>query len=189
MITLDHLLIEEAVLTQNFACDVQRCKGACCTMPGGAGAPLADSEVPLIHEAAKHARSFLTASAVRHLDNTGGVEGASGGFATACIDDAACVFVAFDGDVATCSIERAWHAGLTTFRKPLSCHLFPIRIANFGGPYVHYEQIDECVHGRKLGAELGLPLVVALKDALTRAYGDHVYANLVNAARREEEAT
>jgi hypothetical protein len=88
----------------------------------------------------------------------------------------------YDDGVATCAIEKAWHAGYTAFRKPLSCHLFPIRVANFGGPYLHYEKFDECTPGRALGEQLGLPLVVALKDALVRAFGTEIYERMLAVA-------
>lgn len=182
MITLDHLLIEESVLTSTFACDLQRCKGACCTLPGGAGAPLADTEVDLVRSAIPHALPYLSAESRAYIERHGAVEGHPGSYATTCIDDKACVFVMYDGDVATCAIEKAWHAGALDFRKPLSCHLFPIRVANFGGPYLHYEKFDECEPGREHGAELSLPLVVALKDAITRAYGSDIYDRMLAVA-------
>lgn len=183
MITLDTLLIEEAVLTSTFACDLQRCKGACCTMPGGAGAPLADAEVGPVIEAIPHAWPYLSERSRTYIEQHGVIDGHEGDHATRCIDDQDCVFVTYDGDVATCAIEKAWHAGTSTFRKPLSCHLFPIRVANFGGPYLHYEKFDECEPGRALGKHLGIPLVESLKDALTRAFGPEMYEAMASAAR------
>jgi hypothetical protein len=179
MITLDHLLIDEAVLTSTFACDLQQCKGACCTLPGGSGAPLADTEVEHVKAAVEHALPYLDERARNHIAKHGAVEGHTGSYATTCIDDRDCVFVTYEQGVATCAIEKAWHAGVTGFRKPLSCHLFPIRVANFGGPYLHYEKFDECAPGRALGERIGLPLVVALKDAIERAYGADIYEQML----------
>jgi hypothetical protein len=190
MITLDTLLIEEAVLTSTFACDLHRCKGACCTLPGGAGAPLADAEVEQVVAAIPHAWPYLSDRSRAYIEAHGVIEGHHGDHATMCIDDKDCVFVTYDGDVATCAIEKAWHAGTSPFRKPLSCHLFPVRIANFGGPYLHYERFDECAPGRELGRKLGVPLVVSLKEALIRAFGEEVYARMERAAygHPEDEA-
>lgn len=182
MITLDHLLIDESVFTSTFACDLQGCKGACCTLPGGAGAPLADTEVELVRSAVEHALPYLSERSRSYIQAHGAVEGFPGQYATTCIDDKDCVFVMYDDGIATCAIEKAWHAGATAFRKPLSCHLFPIRVANFGGPYLHYEKFDECAPGRALGEQLGLPLVVALKDALVRAYGAEIYERMLDIA-------
>lgn len=105
----------------------------------------------------------------------------------ACIDDADCVFVYYENSVAKCAIEKAYHNGESDFRKPLSCHLFPIRIADFGGPYLHYEQIEECEPGRELGARLGIPMVESLKDSLVRAFGEKAYARMLAVSRGEDE--
>ena len=93
----------------------------------------------------------------------------------------------YEKNVAKCALERAFHNGESDFRKPLSCHLFPIRVANFGGPYLHYEQIEECEPGREMGARLGIPLVESLKDPLIRAYGERTYERIRAASRGEDE--
>ncbi|MCX6141357.1 MAG: DUF3109 family protein [Candidatus Kapabacteria bacterium] len=187
MILLDDLLIQEQVLTATFACDLQRCKGACCTLSGGAGAPLLENEVKPLRLAVDTALPYLDERSRKWLADNDPVEGHHGDRSVGCIDDAACVFVYYDNTVAKCALERAFHNGESAFRKPISCHLFPIRVANFGGPYLHYEQIEECEPGREHGARLGVPLVDALKDALTRAYGERTYERMSAAARGEEE--
>lgn len=186
MLTLDHLLIDQGVLDARFACDVARCKGACCTLPGGAGAPLRDEEVQLVRDAVDAARPYLSERSLRHLDTHGPVERVGPNWATSCIDDRDCVFVTYANDVAICSIEKAWHAGESTFRKPLSCHLFPIRIANFGGPYVHYEQFDECAPGRELGEKENVLLVESVRDALVRAFGEELTQRMIDATKEGE---
>lgn len=187
MILLDDLLIQEQVLTSTFACDVKRCKGACCTLSGGAGAPLLEEEVHDLRRSVDAALPYLGERQRAWLAENDPVEGAHGDRSVACLDDADCIFVYYDGDVAKCAIEKAYHNGESTFRKPLSCHLFPIRIANFGGPYLHYEQIEECEPGRALGERLGVPLVEAVKDALVRAFGERTTERMLAAARGEDE--
>lgn len=183
MISLDHLLIDNRVLTQTFSCDVARCKGACCTLPGGAGAPLLDHEVELVRQSIPAALPYLSDRSRHHLDSQGAVEQGPTGWSTTCIDDADCVFVTYDGDndsnVAVCSIEKAWHAGTSSFRKPLSCHLFPIRIANFGGPYLYYEHFSECAPGRERGKAEGTLLVESVREALDRAVGPELAQRIV----------
>lgn len=179
MISLDHLLLDNRVLTQEFACDVARCKGACCTLPGGAGAPLLAEEVEHVQRAVSAAEPYLSERSREYIRLYGATEEVFGGWATRCIDDADCVFVTYEGDVATCAIEKAWHNGETSFRKPVSCHLFPIRVANFGGPYVHYEQFSECKPGRERGAREGILLVDSVKEALERAFGADVTHRLI----------
>lgn len=187
MILLDHLLIDEAILHSSFACDLKQCRGACCTLPGGAGAPVADGEVDDMYAVIEQALPYLPERSRAILKEQGPIEGHAGAYATVCIDDKDCVFVYHEDGVAKCAIERAWLNKETSFRKPLSCHLFPIRVANFGGPYLHYEQFDECQPGRDLGERIGLPLIVALKDALVRAYGEELYERLLATARDEED--
>lgn len=182
MILLDHLLIQEQVLTTPFACDLKACKGACCTMSGGAGAPLLESEVALIRDVVPAVIGYLPPSARAILEEQDPVEGPEGDRSVACIDDADCVFVYYENTVAKCAIEKAYFNGEVSFRKPLSCHLFPIRVANFGGPYLHYEVIDECAPGRALGKQLGRPLVESLRDALVRAYGEQMYERILASA-------
>lgn len=182
MITLDHLLIDNRVLTQTFSCDVARCKGACCTLPGGAGAPLLPEEVERVQNSVQAAWPYLSDTSRKHLEVHGAVEHAHTGSTTSCINDADCVFVTYDGDVAVCSIEKAWHAGETAFRKPLSCHLFPIRIANFGGPYLHYEQFSECAPGRERGTAEGTLLVESVREALERAVGSDLTQRIIDMA-------
>jgi len=188
VITLDEILVDESVLTAQFSCDLARCKGACCTLPGGAGAPLLDEEVELVKGAVQAATPYLSERSKKHIEQHGSVEGAAGSWATACIDDRDCVFVTYEGDVATCSIEKAWHAGTSTFRKPLSCHLFPVRLKNFGGPYLHYEQFAECAPGRRKGANDGTLLVDTVKDALVRAFGSDAAERIADAAHGKEDS-
>ena len=187
MILLNDLLIQEQVLTATFACDVQRCKGACCTLPGGAGAPLLEEEIKPLLLAVPSTLSYLNEKSLEWLAANDPVEGKRGDRSVGCIDDAACVFVFYEKNVAKCALERAFHNGESDFRKPLSCHLFPIRVANFGGPYLHYEQIEECEPGREIGARLGIPLVESLKDPLIRAYGERTYERIRAASRGEDE--
>jgi hypothetical protein len=171
MISLDHLLIDEEVLTSSFACDLAACKGACCTLPGGGGAPVRDDEVEPMSQALEAALALLPQERAERIRTQGFLEGPPRHQATQCINDRDCVFVIYDNDVAACSFERAWHAGTSAFRKPLSCHLFPIRIADFGGPYLHYQKFDECAPGRARGQRESVPLIATVKEALERAFG------------------
>ena len=185
MILLDNILLQQQVLTAHFACDLRGCKGACCTMKGGSGAPLLEEEVSHIRAAAPAVLHYLPEHSQQKLANDDVVEGHEGDRTVACIDDADCVFVYYEDSIAKCALEKAYFNGEIEFRKPLSCHLFPIRVANFGGPYLHYEVIDECAPGRALGEQLGRPLVESLRDPLVRAYGEQMYEQILSASRDE----
>jgi hypothetical protein len=172
---------DNALATAHFACDLSACKGACCTTPGGRGAPLSDEEVAFIAEAIPVALPYLSERNQRIITEGGGVEGTPGDYATRCIDNRDCVFVYYEGDVAKCAIERAYFNGETSFRKPISCHLFPIRSSRLlDGDYLRYERIPECAPGRKRGEQEKTPLYRFLEEPLTRAYGKKFYKGLVD---------
>jgi hypothetical protein len=179
ILSLD-IVADNALATTRFACDLSACKGACCTTPGGRGAPLEDSEVKMIEEATPAALKYLSDRNRRIIAEGGGVEGEPGDYATRCIDNRDCVFVMYEGEVAKCAIERAFFNGETSFRKPISCHLFPIRSTRLlDGAYLRYERIPECEPARKLGRQQDVPLYIFLKEALIRAYGEEYYQQLV----------
>jgi hypothetical protein len=87
------------------------------------------------------------------------------------VNNRACVFVYYDGDIAKCGIEKAYREGKVDFIKPVSCHLFPIRITDFGGPVVRYEKFSECKPARKLGEKTNLTVAEFCSDALKRIFG------------------
>ncbi len=174
------VLVDARIASTTFACDLAACRGACCTMPGGRGAPLADAEEAAIEAATPAALEYLSERNRSVIRSLGSVEGRRGNLATRCIDNRDCVFVYYDGEVAKCSLERAYFDGHSTFRKPLSCHLFPIRIEElFGGEVLRYERIPECRDALARGRRDGVPLYVFLKDPLVRAFGEAFYEELV----------
>lgn len=185
MIVVDELLVEPRVLTTRFACDIKKCKGACCTMPGGSGAPLTQNELELVEQAYEIVRDDILPEARSVVERNGTWEQEDGKLYTSCVDKQACVFVVYGQDnIAQCAIEKAWHEGKTDWRKPLSCHLFPIRITDFGGPYLHYEEIEECEDGKVLGESQDIHLLEALEEPLTRAFGAEAYSKLLEAAQK-----
>jgi len=180
MFTILETVADNALVRDHFACDIAACRGACCTLPGGRGAPLADNEIDDLVRA--------TPAALKHLDDrkrdvlatAGPFEGRPGDYATTCVDDRDCVFVFYDENIARCAIEKAWLDGEIDFRKPLSCHLFPIRIRDlFDATYLHYEEIDVCQPARKRGRKEGIRLVEFLREPIIRAFGKEFYEELV----------
>lgn len=185
MFTILETIVDEALGSTRFACDLGACKGACCTTPGGRGAPLDDAEVALVEAAVEPAIEYLSERNRRTIEMRGAIEGRAGDYTTRCIDRRDCVFVYYEGDVAKCAIERAYFDGKTTFRKPLSCHLFPIRINDlFDADLLRYERIPECDPALANGAKTGIPLYQFLREAIVRAYGEPYYKAL--AARIEK---
>jgi len=180
MFVIGEAVIDDAVGTASFCCDLKKCKGACCCIEGGRGAPLEDDEVLEIENAYPIVKQYLSENSIRTIEASGLYEGSPGNFATTCIDHRECVFVYFEDGIARCSFERAYEEAKTDWRKPISCHLFPIRVRTFGQDIVHYEQIDECEAGRAKGASDDVQLVDFLKDPLIRKYGKAWYKKFLD---------
>jgi hypothetical protein len=179
MLLVETIFVDEAIPQAQFCCDLQACKGACCTLEGGRGAPVEDAEVPRLLEAMSAAREYLRPESIAALEQMGPLEGGPGNFATTCIDHRECVFVYFDEQqIARCAFERAYREGRTSWAKPVSCHLFPIRVSAFGQRALRYEQIEECSAGRTLGEAQHVSLVDFLKEPLVRTFGDTWYSHL-----------
>ncbi len=181
-------VVEDEVARERFACDVLQCKGACCTLPGGRGAPLEDDEVREIEKAFPEAKRYLSPEHLRAIQENGMVEGVPGSFATVCIDYRDCVFVYYEGEVARCALERAYVEGKTKWRKPISCHLFPIRVSKGYSDRLRYEQITECKPGRRKGKADSVPLYEYLKEPLVRKYGEAWYENFRRECERRDGA-
>jgi hypothetical protein len=173
------VILEERVTATSFACDLGACKGACCTMPGGRGAPVVQEEVEAIAALLHVIESTLPDTSREVIASGGFWEGSGEDLSLRCVDERDCVFAAYDGPVAVCAIESAWHRGEVAFRKPLSCHLFPIRRTHSGFDRLYVEYLPACDPGYRRGRAEGVPLVVFAKDALTRAYGGAWYKDVI----------
>ena len=181
MFRVDNNLVDSAITTVKFACDLSKCRGACCTMPGGRGAPLQEEEVAHVQKAERPAMRWLSKEKQYIIRQQGSVEGKTGDRSTVCVNDRDCVFVYYEENVAKCAMERAWLEGESTFRKPLSCHLFPIRVDElFGGARLRYEEIDECEPGVERGERENISLVKFLREPIIRAFGEAFYEELVS---------
>lgn len=173
MIIIDETLISEELLDKKFVCDLAACKGACCE-EGDLGAPLDIEEIDAIEANLKGIRPFMSAAGLKLLDQEGFYEAAPGEeLVTTTIDGKACVF-AIQDDTQTwkCAIELAHKAGQSDFLKPISCHLYPIRIEklkNYEG--LNYDQWDICSPACACGDRLEVPVFKFLKGPLVRKYG------------------
>jgi hypothetical protein len=163
--------LDTKVLTTSFACDLSACRGACCTVPGGRGAPVREDEVELVEKAAVAVLPRLSARHAEVMKTHGALEGPPGDRTTVCVDGAACVFVTYTDGVAVCSIEQLYHESRFPWRKPLSCHLYPIRIDPGTPERVRYEEAPICRGGRDRGEREATRLTDFLREALERAYG------------------
>jgi len=186
MILADNILTDERIAGEYFECDLEQCKGACCTFPGEFGAPVLNEEVQKMNAVIEPASKYLSEKSKKYIETHGAVQGEPDKYSTVCIDKRDCVFVYYENDIALCAIEKAFFAGEIDFRKPISCHLFPIREVYFGGKCIHYEQIDECAEARVKGKANNNLLYKSLKEALVRAYGEQWYNEYVNTIESTE---
>lgn len=177
---IDKTVIASDVVGESFVCDLNKCKGACC-VEGDLGAPLEENELEKIDEVVPLVKPYLSKEAIEVLDTQGGfVLDEEGDFSTTTINNKECAFAFYDEQkILKCSIEQAWKDGKTDFQKPISCHLYPIRIKNLGEyEAINYDRWHICAPACDLGAELKVPVYKFLKDPLIRKYGEDWYEKL-----------
>ncbi|MBX2975213.1 MAG: DUF3109 family protein [Ignavibacteriaceae bacterium] len=179
-IKIDDVLVNTEITKTKFTCDLEKCKGACCTLESDYGAPLLKEEIPLMVEAYPHAKTYLSEVSISKIESEGFYDTHESEFLTKSIDKKDCVFVYYDNDIAKCSFEKAYFEGKSNFRKPISCHLFPIRISDFGGEVLRYEKFDECKPALANGEKSNMTIVELCDDALIRKYGSD-WVNLLKA--------
>lgn len=183
MLVIDDILISDAVVAREFVCNLSACKGACC-VEGDRGAPLGEEEPGVLEELQEAVKPYLTEEGRKALAEKGAYQTDAAGHQTTLRADGACAYVNFDEKgIAYCGIERAHEEGKIDFKKPLSCHLYPIRVQPLAeGAALNYNEWDICDPACQLGAALQVPVYRFLKDALIRAYGAKWYAALEKAA-------
>lgn len=184
MIRVHDVILSEDIATAKFACNLTRCKGACCVV-GDAGAPVVKEEIPVLRKAFNELKNELNPEAVRVAEEKGVVLGdSSSGYEITCIESGECIFVQKDdAGVATCAIQSAYYEGRFIWEKPISCHLYPVRLKHIAGfDYANFEYIPElCSAGCRRGEDEGIYLADFLKDSLTRRYGEEWYNDFLEA--------
>jgi hypothetical protein len=181
MIAIDNVLLSDEVVEEHFVCDLTKCKGGCC-VDGDCGAPLTEEETKIIAKIYPKIKSNLHPDYIKEIEKQGThTTDPEYGYVTPTVNGGICVYGYTDElDVVKCGIEKAWKEGKIKFRKPISCHLFPIRIISHPGyEAVNYEPRETlCKPACKLGKQLKVPVYVFLKDAIIRKYGDEFYRAL-----------
>jgi len=183
MIAIDNKLVSDAVIKEQFVCDLSRCKGACC-VDGDAGAPLEKEELDRINEVFEAVLPYLDENSVREINKQGRyVYDKEFGWVTPAIDGKICVYgIKDENGIVKCGIEQAYIDGKVKWKKPISCHLFPIitkKSKHADTEYVNYEpREDHCKAACSLGKKLKVPVYVFLKEALVRKYGEGFYEAL-----------
>jgi len=184
MIEIGHTIISRDILEKYFACNLSECKGACC-IEGESGAPLTGKEAEIIKNAYNLIKNILPEKNRREIENQGfAIIDSDGDVVTPLVNNRQCAYSYYDKKgILNCSIEKAFLEGKTNFRKPLSCHLFPIRITEYEKfDAVNYQELDICKPGREYGKLHKIRLYQFLKEPLIRKYGKEWYQKLEIAA-------
>ena len=180
MFQLGKTIVSEDIIEKDFVCNLSACKGACC-VDGDAGAPLDDEETKILDDIYLKVRPFLRKEGVEVLDAQGAwVKTSYGELETPLINGAECAYVIFDDkNTALCGIEEAYNQGEISWKKPVSCHLYPIRVKDYSEfSAVNYEKWEICDDACTLGKELQVPIYKFVKEALIRKFGEDWYAEL-----------
>ncbi|MEZ5146410.1 MAG: DUF3109 family protein [Bacteroidales bacterium] len=181
MISIDNTLISDEFRDARFCCDVQKCLGSCC-VEGDAGAPLEEEEVSILEDYIEKIKPYMEAEGVEVVKINGVFDyDTDGSFVTPLVRDRDCAFVYYENNIARCAIEKAHNEGKIDFKKPLSCHLYPVRVSKHKGfDAVNYHQWYICQPARTYGKNHGIYLYKFLKEPLIRKFGEDWYNKLVD---------
>ena len=184
MFQLGKTLVSEEIVEKDFVCNLSACKGAFC-INGDAGAPLEKEETKILEEIYPKIKSFLRKEGIDAIEKQGTwVTGDFGELETPLINEADCAYVIFDKkNTALCAIEEAYNQGVIDWKKPVSCHLYPIRVTDYNEfSAVNYNKWEICDDACTLGKELQVPVYKFVKQALVRKFGEDWYSELEKVA-------
>ena len=189
MIQIDDKLISEDLFSEEFVCNLAKCKGICC-VEGDAGAPLDEDETKILDEIYPKIKPYLRPEGIQAIEEQGTYTlDFEGDLVTPLVNNAECAYVIFDEKGYTkCAIEKAYEDGVIDWQKPISCHLYPIRITEYSNfSAINYHEWDICSDACTLGKELGVKVYQFLKKPLIRKYGEEFYQTLSEAAEEWEK--
>jgi hypothetical protein len=185
MIAIDKTLISDDLRTECFACDLMACKGECC-VDGDAGAPLEEEEISILEDSLDQIKPYMTEDGLEVVE-LGGVFDYDmfGHYVTPLVNGRECAFVYRENGIAFCAIEKANREGKIEYLKPISCHLYPVRINKYKDfDAVNYHEWHICKPAVLNGKRNNVPLYVFLKDSLIRKYGEAWYNELVESFKK-----
>lgn len=181
MILIEDTVISDDIKEKHFVCDLEKCKGACC-VEGDLGAPLEEVELPVLREIYPLVKPYLSPEGIKAIEEQGEyVYDDEDDYSTPTINGQECAYAVYDEKgILKCGIEEAYNDQKIDFQKPISCHLYPIRITKYENYHaLNYDQWSICSDACTLGEKLGVPVYKFLKIPLEKAYGEAWYRQLV----------
>ena len=189
MFQLGKTIVSEDIIEKDFVCNLNACKGACC-IDGEAGAPLDEIETKILDDIYPIVKPYLRQEGIDAIEAQGTyTKNDFGELETPLIDEADCAYVIFDEhNTALCGIEEAYNQGDIKWKKPISCHLYPIRVKDYSEfSAVNYHKWQICDDACTLGQELQVPIYKFVKEALIRKFGEDWYTELEKIAEKHSK--
>ena len=180
MVEIEDKIISDELFEKKFVCDLQKCKGGCC-VEGDSGAPLKSKEIKEIAKNLSIIKSEMSTKGLNAIKNNDfHYVDSDGDKVTKLVDGKECVFVVFDkNNIAKCSIESAYRKNRINFNKPISCHLYPVRVKKYDSfTSINVDSWHVCKPACECGTELNVPVFKFLKDAIVRSWGLDFYHHL-----------
>jgi hypothetical protein len=191
MIAIQNTIVSDDLLDKKFVCDLNACKGECC-VAGESGAPLEQDELPILLEILDKVKPYMNKKGTKAIEKNGPyVLDSDGDYTTTLVgNEGECAFVVFDENkIAKCAIEQAYNDGVIDWKKPISCHLYPIRITSYKTyDALNYHKWSVCKPACECGAKLDVPVYQFLKGPLIRKYGEDWFNELqqVDSERKKQ---
>lgn len=185
MLQINDKIIGVSLLEEKFVCDIEKCRGACCVQ-GDAGAPLLDEELPVLRENFPALKPYLRPESIEAIEFQGAyvIDESDGEPVTPLLNKKECVYAVFEDGIARCAIEKAWFDNKISFRKPVSCHLYPVRVKEYENfTAVNYDRWPVCKPAIPNGEKLDVPVYLFCKESIVRRFGEKFYKELEIAAK------
>lgn len=189
LVEIKDKIVSTQIFERKFVCDLNACKGACC-IEGDAGAPLSFEEVSILEDDLENIKPFMRSEGIAAVEDKGVFYmDQDNEPVTTLVNDKECAFVFFDENgITKCAIEKANKEGKTDFKKPISCHLYPIRVKQFNEyQAINYDSWSICSEACTLGESLSVPVYKFLQEPLTKAFGLDFFKELELVAKEFKE--
>jgi hypothetical protein len=190
MIVLQNTVISDDIRDNFFVCNLEKCKGACC-VEGDLGAPLEKEELAILEQSYEHIKAYMTGAGKLAVEEQGlYIEDFEGDYSTPTIENRECAYALYDNDgILKCAIEQAYYDGKISWKKPISCHLYPIRVTKYDDfEALNYDRWSICAAACNFGEDLGVKVYQFLKEPLIRRYGEGWYQELTEMIAQEEQS-